>query len=110
MRTWSGSAQQPCIPVATVGWDRRPWEGIGGLGPKGSTVSCHFEDRTPEAFQAFLERMVHWMDAHPEQTTKDRLAMIYAWNEIGEGGWLVPCRDDPDALYLKTLRQVVLGK
>lgn len=36
------------------------------------------------------------MDANPKQTTKDRLGLIYAWNEMGEGGWLVQCRDDPD--------------
>ena len=54
--------------------------------------------------------MARWIDAHPEQTTKDRLALVYAWNEMGEGGWLVPCRDDPDGAYLKAIRRVVLGK
>lgn len=110
VRTWGGTPEQPCIPVLSVGWDRRPWEGIGGLGPKGSTVSWYFEGQTPEAFRASLERMASWIDAHPDQATKDRLAMVYAWNEIGEGGWLVPCRDDPDGAYLKVLRRVVLGK
>lgn len=110
VKTWSGTPAQRCIPVATVGWDRRPWEGIGGLGPKGSTVSCYFEGNTPQAFGAFLDRMRHWMDAHPEQVTTDRLALVYAWNEIGEGGWLVPCRDDPEGARLKALRRVVLGQ
>ncbi|NQT11487.1 MAG: hypothetical protein HQ582_01980 [Planctomycetes bacterium] len=57
-----------------------------------------------------LKRMAQWMDAHPEQTTEDRLALVYAWNEMGEGGWLVPCRDDPDGAYLKAIRRVVLGR
>lgn len=39
--------------------------------------------------------MADWIDANLGKTT-DRLAMIYAWNEIGEGGWLVPYKDDPD--------------
>ena len=36
--------------------------------------------------------------------------MVYAWNEIGEGGWLVPCREDPDGAYLKAIKRVVFGK
>jgi len=50
------------------------------------------------------------MDANPKLATKDRLGLIYAWNEIGEGGWLVPCKDDPNGGYLKAIRRVVYGK
>jgi hypothetical protein len=107
---WKATPGQPYIPVATQGWDRRPWEGIGGLGPKGSKVSWYFEGRTPEAFGAQLKRMADWIDAHPKDVTKDRLALVYAWNEIGEGGWLVPCRQDPEGAYLKVVRRVVLGE
>jgi len=111
VRAWHGSPEQPLIPVATQGWDRRPWEATGGEGlGKGSPVSWYFQGRTPEAFGRLLDRMARWIDAHPEQTTKDRLALVYAWNEMGEGGWLVPCRDDPDGAYLKAIRRVVLGK
>lgn len=101
----------PYIPVATQGWDRRPWEAKNGEGlGKGSGVSQHFARGTPEEFEGYLKRMADWMDANPKQTTKDRLGLIYAWNEIGEGGWLVPCRDDPDGAWLKAIRRVVLGK
>jgi len=104
--------QQPLIPLATQGWDRRPWEGDDGrgLGPKGVPVSWYFVGGTAEAFGGLLQRIVQWMDANPALTTKDRLALIYAWNEIGEGGWLVPCKDDPNGSYLKAIRRVVLGK
>jgi len=110
IQAWQGTPGQPYIPVATQGWDRRPWEGIGGLGPKGSTVSWYYDKGTPAAFGEMLTKMAQWMDANPALVTKDRLAIIYAWNEIGEGGWLVPCKDDPDAAYLKAIRRVVLGK
>ena len=105
-----GTSQQPFIPVATQRWDRRPWEGIGGLGPKGSRASWYFEGRTPAAFETQMQRLAEWIKAHPNEVTKDRLALVYAWNEIGEGGWLVPCREDPDGAYLKVIRRVVLGK
>ncbi len=101
----------PYIPVATQGWDRRPWEAKNGEGlGQGSGVSPHFARGTPEELEAYMRRMAEWMDANPTQTTKDRLALIYAWNEIGEGGWLVPCKDDPDGAYLKAIRRAVLGR
>jgi hypothetical protein len=101
----------PYIPVATQGWDRRPWEAKNGEGlGKGSGVSPHFARGTPAEFERYLTRMAEWMDANRSGITKDRLGLIYAWNEIGEGGWLVPCRDDPDGAYLKAIRRVVLGK
>lgn len=110
-QAWQGTPGQPYIPVATQGWDRRPWEAPNGAGfGKGVPVSWYFEKATPAQFGGLLERMAQWMDANPALVTKDRLAIIYAWNEIGEGGWLVPCKDDPDAAYLKAIRHVVLGK
>jgi hypothetical protein len=109
VRAWQGSPDQPCIPALSQGWDRRPWESPDGLRHK-IAVSWYFEGNTPEAFGVALTRMAQWMDANPTEVTKDRLAMIYAWNEIGEGGWLVPCRDDPDGAYLKAIRRVILGK
>jgi hypothetical protein len=110
IKAWQGTPEQPLIPLVTQGWDRRPWEGVGGLGPKGSQVSWYYEGNTPEAFAGLLERLVQWMDANQVNITKDRLALVYAWNEIGEGGWLVPCKNDPDGAYLKVIRRVVLGK
>ena len=101
----------PYIPVATQGWDRRPWEAKNGEGlGKGSGISPHFARCTPEEFETYLKSMAEWMDNHPKQVTKDRLGLIYAWNEIGEGGWLVPCKDDPDGSYLKSIRRAVFGK
>lgn len=110
---WSSTNQpdMPRIPLATQGWDCRPWQAKNGEGlGKGSPVTPHFARGTPEEFESYLRRMVEWMDANPKKVTPDRLGLIYAWNEIGEGGWLVPCRDDPDGAYLKAIRRVVYGK
>jgi hypothetical protein len=99
------------IPLATQGWDRRPWEAKNGEGlGQGSPVSPHFARGTAMEFEIYLKQMAEWMDKNPKQTTKDHLGLIYAWNEIGEGGWIVPCRDDPDGAYLKAIRSVVFGK
>lgn len=112
VQAWKGTPEQPLIPLATQGWDRRPWEGGNGegFGTKGSEVTWYFEKGTPKEFEGLLASMKKWMDTHPDQATKDRLGLIYAWNEIGEGGWLVPCKDDPKGAYLKAVRKVVYGK
>jgi len=104
-KAWAGSREQPCIPLVTAGWDKRPWEGPTGLN---QGTGWYYPDRTPEQFAGFLREASAWMDRHPEQVTAERLALIYAWNELGEGGYVVPTRGDPDGQYLKALRSVVM--
>jgi hypothetical protein len=36
--------------------------------------------------------------------------LVYAWNELGEGGYLVPTKGDPGAAKLKMIKEVVDGK
>ncbi|MPR31905.1 glycoside hydrolase family 99-like domain-containing protein [Salmonirosea aquatica] len=103
-KNWAGTPAQPYIPEVTVGWDKRPWEGANGLTqPEG----WYFPDRTTAQFEGFLEDALDWMDRHPDQTTQERMMLLYAWNELGEGGYLVPTRDDPDASYLRVVRDVM---
>jgi hypothetical protein len=104
-------SDMPYIPVATAGWDRRPWEALNGEGfGKGVGISAHFDRGTPKEFEQYIRKMAEWMEANPKQVTKDKLGLIYAWNEIGEGGWLVPCKDDPKGEYLKAIRRAVFEK
>jgi hypothetical protein len=106
-KAWSGSTEQPFIPEVTAGGDKRPWERPLGLGQK---AGYYFPDRTPAAFGRFVQAAVDWMDQHPEQTTKERLVLIYAWNEFGEGGYIAPTKGDPQGQYLRALKSVVLGE
>jgi hypothetical protein len=50
------------------------------------------------------------MDDNPTKTPKERIVLIYAWNELGEGGYLVPTKGDPEAAKLKAIKEVVGGK
>ena len=104
---WAGTEQQPYIPLLTAGWDKRPWEGSQGLGQQ---EGWYYPDSSPEKFKNFLTDAIQWMDNHPEKTTKERLVLIYAWNELGEGGYLVPTKGDPDAAKLKVIKEVTNGK
>lgn len=103
-KNWTGTPERPYIPEITVGWDKRPWEGPDGLNQK---EGYYYPDRTPEQFKSFLEDAITWMDNHPEQTTKERMILLYAWNELGEGGYLVPTKGDPDAKYLQVVKEVM---
>lgn len=102
-KQWKGTQEQPYIPEITVGWDKRPWENPKGLNQK---QGWYFPDRTPKQFEKFLTDASIWMDNHPNETTKERIVLVYAWNELGEGGYLVPTKDDPKAKYLKVIKKV----
>ena len=102
---WGGSREQPYMPLIVAGGDKRPWEGPTGLN---QAAGWYYPDRAPEQFARFLRDAVSWMDKHPHQTTAERIVLIYAWNEFGEGGYIAPTRGDPDGEYLQALRSVVL--
>jgi hypothetical protein len=111
-KQWTGTEKQLFIPELTVGWDKRPVEDKTGKGSgQGETKpGWYYPDRTPEQFKSFLNDAVTWMDEHPTQTTKERFVVIYAWNELGEGGYMVPTKGDPQGSYLKVIKSVVSGK
>jgi hypothetical protein len=102
---WTGTKEQPYIPCVVSGWDRRPRED-----PKLSNQKyCwYYPDRTPEAFQAHLQKAVDWMDKHPDQTTAERIVVLYDCNELGEGGYIIPTNGDPEGSYLNAVRSVVM--
>lgn len=101
---WNGTEQQPYIPLLTCGWDKRPWEGPNGLN---QVEGWYYTGDTPDAFQSFLRDAFRWMDNNPSRTTKERLVLIYAWNELGEGGYLVPTKGDPEAAKLKKIKELL---
>jgi hypothetical protein len=103
-QAWRGSREQPYMPTLSVGWDKRPWEGERGLGQQ---PGWHFPDRTPAQFAKALQSAVEWMDQHPDQTTTERIVLLYAWNEFGEGGYLAPTKGDPEGAYLKAVKEVL---
>lgn len=103
-KQWKGTPEQPYIPTLTVGWDKRPWEDKTGLNQR---QGWYFTGRTTKAVRDYLKDAISWMDENPDQTTKERIVLIYAWNELGEGGYLVPTKGDPKGKYLKTIKRVV---
>jgi hypothetical protein len=76
----------------TTGWDRRPrvqhpvsWEKPD---PPGA-IDMFYATPSPAELAAHLQAALDWCGRH--QTTADPSGvLIYAWNEIDEGGWLLP--------------------
>jgi hypothetical protein len=95
----------PYVPAVTIGWDCRPWE-LDRLPPEKQSV--WYPDRTPKLAEEFVSKGIQWLDKHPEKATPQRLLMIYAWNENGEGGYLTPTKKDGEA-YLKAVQRAVIA-
>lgn len=80
------------VPLVTAGWDRRPrvenpvpWEKPGG------DMEQYYEPPTPRELAAHLKAAIDWCAAHT-QAAEANAILIYAWNELDEGGWLVPTK------------------
>lgn len=83
----------PVVPTIMTGWDRRPrierpvpWE---AWQRPGAGLDRFYAPPSPEELVAHMQRGIAWIRAHPEVATAGA-ALVYAWNENDEGGWLVP--------------------
>lgn len=77
----------PFIPVAMDGWDARPWN-------EGDV----WFSRAPQDVTNFVSSAISWAELNPsfrpEAAPTPPLVLIEAWNELGEGGFLVPTLGD----------------
>jgi len=105
---WSIFAEKavlPYMPVVTTGWDRRPWEDPN----KPETHEFYYPDRTHVQVADFVGKAVQWLDDNSDKTPEERLILLYAWNENGEGGYLTPTKSQGD-IYLKAIGEVLKKK
>jgi hypothetical protein len=94
-KRWDGmkATGSKVVPNLTAGWGG-PRDNLGDkLQP------------TPEALAAHVRSAYAWMDANPD-AGEARTMLFYAWNEIDEGGWLVPDKGQGTA-KLDAIRGVV---
>jgi hypothetical protein len=93
----------PYMPVIASGWDKRAWE------PKDTSatdMAVYYPDRTPQAVQDFVESAIQWTLSHPHKTPQERIILLYAWNEYGEGGYLTPTKSDGNS-YLDAVHRAL---
>ncbi len=94
--TWAESARKsplPVIPVVVDGDDKRPWSANFESGRP-----LYWFNRSPAEFASFLNDGITWAEANPqvrvEPSPAPPVVLLEAWNELGEGSYLVPTVDD----------------
>jgi hypothetical protein len=89
---YARGSQKPYVPYVPSGWDPRPWHD-----PRPS-----FELPNREQWLTALRSVKAALDASinlgipVEPGKRQKMLLIYAWNEFGEGGMVAPTRDDGD--------------
>lgn len=82
------------VPVASLGWDPRPHrDDVAGYG--GYKSGPVVERASPEQLAAHVMEAVDWMWTYPD-AAEPQTVIEYAWNELSEGGWLVPTLEEGD--------------
>ncbi len=100
---WADYAQHCAklyIPYVPAGWDPRPWRD-----PRPS-----FELPSRAQWRAALQSAADALEQHPNlglptPDGRQKVLLIYAWNEFGEGGIVAPTRGDAN-MKLETIQQV----
>ncbi|MGH8080219.1 MAG: hypothetical protein ACREP7_06560 [Lysobacter sp.] len=75
------------LPTANVGWDCRPRDPV----PTEQYDHCGgaYDATTPGDIASQALTMLQWSQLNPIRNPS-RSTLLYAWNELDEGGWLVP--------------------
>lgn len=76
----------PYIPVSTLNWDPRPWDEMNKIG----RPSPHFKGYGPASVFQSVKGLKDWIIENNPTRSNDQIAVLYAWNEYGEGAWLTP--------------------
>lgn len=92
----------PVIPTITLNWDPRPW----------ADRSNKYDSKP--YYKGFSNRTVYrsvlncnkWMTDNKKSTLQENIALIYAWNENGEGAYLTPTKKEGDK-KLKALKRAI---
>ncbi len=75
------------IPTVNAGWDFRP-EKNHGFSYRNADADW-FTPPTPAELAGHLQSAIDWVAKHGDLCEANAV-IVYAWNEINEGGWLVP--------------------
>jgi len=93
---------QPYFPVVTSGWDQR-------FSAREQSTAIIYSGRTPQKFACYVGAARRWVDTHPRNTVKEKIIMVFAWNETGEGGEIIPTRADRYA-YTSALNGAIMAR
>jgi hypothetical protein len=110
------------VPNINSGADSRPISYPRTCNDGLSPPLAWYEQATPSQVAMNLRKMLAWMTAD-QADAPAQAALIYAWNEFTEGGWICPMLDEgparldaiqqlllPNKLYNPSMESVSLGQ
>lgn len=91
----------PMVPTAMCGWDQRPLIATPQSfysTPSEQSLDDFYDRPTNTAVGSHVVEMVDYLVTN-QTACPAQVGLIYAWNELAEGGWLMPTYtpDGPDA-------------
>jgi hypothetical protein len=104
VKVWNTFKSQnlPYIPSITLNWDVRPWGKIN----KANVASARYVGFSSKSVFSQVSAVKDWVRRNPSIVTTEHIAVVYAWNEYGEGAWLTPSMNNKNN-YLKSLKQAL---
>jgi len=94
----SSKTKLPQIPVATLNWDTRPLDLKASLKSAKKVSNPRYEGFSRASVSKSVSALKAWVDGNEKKVTKEKIAMVFAWNEYGEGAWLTPSEALKDSL------------
>lgn len=98
----------PYMPAVNGGWDCRPWqtvwetyESVGQYMPD----TCYSDDMSGEKLERHVKNLESFIAAHKDKCLSD-ISVCYAWNELGEGGFIAPTKEKGDE-YLRAIKRAI---
>ncbi|WP_435354446.1 glycoside hydrolase family 99-like domain-containing protein [Emticicia sp. SJ17W-69] len=90
------------IPVSTLNWDPRPWAN----GTNSYSKEIRYTGFSSESVYNSLISCKNWLQNNKNFTATEKIAILYAWNENGEGAWLTPGKNgfNPGSRIKKALK------
>jgi hypothetical protein len=82
------------IPVSTLNWDPRPWSAPNNK----YDTAPYFVGYSEKSVYKSVSGMIAWMGKNTTRITHEKIGLLYAWNENGEGAYLTPTVKGPNFL------------
>lgn len=104
-KLWSAIKKEtklPVIPTITLNWDPRPWANNANK----YDSKPYYTGFNSHSIYAAVINCNRWFQENRNNSLQEKIALIYAWNENGEGAYLTPTKKDGNK-KLRALKKAI---